>query len=204
MVIRYLGHSCFYIQGEEFSVVTDPFKDIGYDVERVTCDYALSSHSHFDHDNFGGVNASVCVTKPTEIFNAIESYHDEVKGKKRGKNNIFVFTLDGVKFCHMGDIGEFDSLEKLKEVGDIDVLFIPVGGTYTIDSRGAMYYIENLRPKIAVPMHYRSGACNLDISTIDGFLSLAEKYRFAGKTFNINKEGLSTIKNTEIIIMEEG
>lgn len=203
MQIKYLGHSSFYIKGNDFSVVTDPFKDIGYDIERVSCDYAISSHSHFDHDNFGGVDAKRNVTCSTDIFTVIDSFHDEVGGKKRGLNKVFVFYVDGVKFCHTGDIGETQTLERLKNEGRIDVLFIPVGGTYTIDARQAKLYIEGLNPKIAIPMHYKNGASNLDIDPIDDFLTLIKEYKFVGKKFDIDESLLNDIEKTQIWIPEE-
>ena len=91
MFVKYLGHSAFYLKGKEFSVVTDPFSDIGYVVERVDCDYALSSHAHFDHNYFDGVNARKNVTECYGPFTAIPCWHDEVCGGKRGANNAFFF-----------------------------------------------------------------------------------------------------------------
>lgn len=202
MQTEYLGHSSFFIKGKSFSVVTDPFKGIGYDIEKVSCDYAISSHAHFDHDNFGGVDAKHNVTTATDIFRVIDSYHDDAQGKKRGKNRVYIFRVDGIKFCHMGDIGEMQTLEKLKKESRIDVLFIPVGGTYTINAEEAMRYIDALNPKIAIPMHYKSGASNLDIATIDKFLNLAKNYKFVGKVFNIDEEILRNIENTQIWIAE--
>lgn len=202
MQIEYLGHSSFFIKGKSFSVVTDPFKDIGYDIKRVSCDYAISSHSHFDHDNFDGVDAKQNVTSANDIFRVIDSYHDDVQGKKRGENKVFIFYDDGIKFCHAGDIGEMQTLEKLKKDGKIDVLFIPVGGTYTIDAIKAMRYIDELKPKIAIPMHYKNGASNLDIDTIDNFLNLAKNYKFVGKTFDIDENILRDIDDTQIWIPE--
>ena len=93
MLVKYLGHSAFYLKGKEFSVVTDPFSDIGYGVERVDCDYALSSHAHFDHNYFDGVNARKNVTECYGPFTSIPCWHDEVCGGKRGANNAFFFEL---------------------------------------------------------------------------------------------------------------
>lgn len=170
MKITYLGHSSFLIEGKEKSVVTDPFKDIGFDVERVSADYCTVSHHHFDHDNCDGVDVKKVVDKSTEGFLAIDSYHDANLGAKRGKNQIFKFKIDGITFCHLGDLGEYFSADLVEEIGLVDVLFIPVGGTYTIDAKEAVKFATAISAKITVPMHYRTNRSNIDIAPIGEFL----------------------------------
>ena len=170
MKITYLGHSCFLIEGEQMSVVTDPFKDIGYDVERVKADYCTISHSHFDHNNFEGVNAKTIITKSHPEFLAIDTYHDERLGALRGKNIVFKFSIDGVTFCHLGDLGEFFSQDLVDEIGEVNVLFIPVGGKYTIDGKEAVKYANAISAKITVPMHYATPKSQIDVSDASAFL----------------------------------
>lgn len=170
MRITYLGHACFLIEGDKISVVTDPFKDIGYDVERVSADYCTVSHSHFDHDNVAGVDVKEIVKGPHPKFLAIDSYHDERLGSLRGKNTIFKFEIDGITFCHLGDLGEYFSQDLVEEIGKVDVLFIPVGGTYTIDGKEAVKYAEAISAKITIPMHYSTPKSNIDVSDARPFL----------------------------------
>lgn len=170
MRITYLGHACFLIEGSGYSVVTDPFKDIGYDLKRVSADYCTVSHSHFDHDNVEGVDVKEVVRGPHPKFLAIDSYHDANLGALRGKNTIFKFEIDGVRFCHLGDLGEYFSQDLADEIGEVDVLFIPIGGKYTIDSHEAVKYANAISAKITVPMHYSTPRSNIDVSDEKAFL----------------------------------
>ena len=170
MRITYLGHACFLIEGKEKSVVTDPFKDIGYDVERVEADYCTVSHGHFDHNNVDGVCVKEVVNGARSGFLAIDSYHDGHLGALRGKNIIFKFEIDGIKICHLGDLGEYFSQDLVDEIGEVDVLFIPVGGKYTIDHVEAVKYANAISAKITIPMHYATPYSNIDVGEVKPFL----------------------------------
>lgn len=205
MIIKYLGHSSFYVVGKDKSVVTDPFGDIGYDIERVSADYVTVSHGHFDHSNVGGVNAKRVIVGSCDGFTSINCKHDEYGGSKRGENRIFLFTVDGVKFCHLGDIGEYRNSSLVEKIGNPDVLFVPVGGNYTIDAAGAVWYIEAIKPKIAVPMHFGTNRSRIDVAPIDDFIRRAEKssYKFAIKKYTdtIEFDADSLPVRTEIVVL---
>ena len=96
--------------------------------------------------------------------------------------------IDGLSLCHMGDIGEECSENLAKELGEVDVLFIPVGGTYTVDSLGAKKYIDRLQPKVVIPMHYKPEDGALDIAPIHSFLSL-----YSSKDIQFVKDGVLEI-----------
>ena len=153
MEIEYLGHSSFFLKGNEKSVVTDPFDGVGYAMKRVECDYCLVSHEHFDHCYTDGVKCRKIIRTSEDGFVVIDSYHDHNLGALRGKNRIFLFSVDGIKFCHMGDIGEYYSDRLIEEIGEPDVLFIPVGGNYTTDGKEAAKFAAAIKAKITVPMH---------------------------------------------------
>ncbi len=180
MKIQYLGHSCYVVIDEKGTkVLTDPYQKVGYEMPKGVCaDVVTVSHGHFDH-NFGeGVKTDIVLTA-TERFckNGVEiygvkSYHDPKKGALRGENIIYIYEMDGKRLCHMGDIGEECSAEIAQRIGKIDILFIPVGGTYTVDALGAKKYVDALRPKVVVPMHYKPKDGTLDIDGISSFLSL--------------------------------
>lgn len=199
MLIKYLGHSSFLIEGKEKSVVTDPFDGIGYAVKRVEADYCTVSHEHFDHNFVNGVNAKRIIRDSEDGFTAIEVFHDTDFGKKRGKTRIIKFDVDGVTFCHLGDVGENFS-ERLKErIGKTDVLFVPVGGNYTIDAKEAKKYIEGINPKIAIPMHYKFGKSELDIDGIEKFTAQYRDVVYKSGETEIFKDTLP--KTTEIVVM---
>jgi L-ascorbate metabolism protein UlaG (beta-lactamase superfamily) len=117
------------------------------------------------------VTTSEDCTKKGVNISGVESYHDEDKGAKRGENIIFKFEMDGIKFCHLGDLGEPLSAQQVQDIGDVDVLFCPVGGTFTVDAEGAWKVINEIKPKVIIPMHYRVGGLSLSIAPLDGFLA---------------------------------
>ena len=172
MKIEYFGHSCFLMRSEGgVRFLTDPYTGVGYDMPRAEAEYVTCSHGHFDHtfvEGVGGVREVISSPGAYERggwkLEGIPAFHDEVRGARRGKNIVFVFEADGLRLCHMGDIGEAPSARLLDAIGRPDVLFIPVGGTYTVDAAGALDWIRAVRPGIAVAMHFRAPGCTLDIA----------------------------------------
>ncbi len=104
----------------------------------------------------------------------IKSYHDDSSGTRRGENVMFKFTLDKINFCHLGDLGHLLDDEIIEQLGDIDILFVPVGNVFTIGPKEAWKVINAIKPKAAIPMHYRVGGLSLSIKPIDPFLQGAE------------------------------
>ena len=200
MKIKYLGHSAFLIEGKDKSVVTDPFSGIGYDVERVSADYCTVSHEHYDHDYVDGVDAKTVIRSARDGFLAIDSYHDANLGALRGKNTIFKFTVDGVTLCHMGDIGEYFSDALAEEIGEVDVLFIPVGGNYTVNGKEAAVYMHNLHAKIVIPMHYKTPRSEIDIDGLDKFLAhVCTEVVNAGEEIEVTKENLPSVTTVTVM-----
>ncbi len=198
--IRWHGHACFEISNE-VTIVTDPHdgKSLGIPPPTVQGDIILVSHDHFDHNSVKTVEKenSTIIRDPKERevsgvkIRGVTVYHDEAKGAKRGENNIYIFTLDGVTFCHLGDLGHTLDKEVVEEIGKIDILFIPVGGTYTVDAKQAWEVAKSLNPRIIVPMHYKIEGLSLPIATVDEFLDEAEyKVLKVGNEIDIEKEEL--------------
>ncbi|MCD6236350.1 MAG: MBL fold metallo-hydrolase [Thermoplasmata archaeon] len=198
--IRWHGHACFEVTND-LTVVTDPHdgRSIGIPTPSVKGDIILVSHDHYDHNSTKTVEkeGSTIVRglgkrkiKNVEI-EGIPSYHDEVKGKKRGENTIFKFTVDGIKFCHLGDLGHVPDDELVNKIGDVDVLFIPVGGTFTLDANGAWITANKINPRIVIPMHYKIQGLSLPISDVNPFLA-KNKYRVVhvGNEIDIEKDEL--------------
>jgi len=103
-------------------------------------------------------------------FNGIPTYHDEVQGEQRGSNTIFCFEVDGVKVCHLGDLGHQLTDKQVAEIGKVDILLVPVGGFYTIDATVASKVCDQLKPKVIIPMHFKTNKCAFPISGADEFL----------------------------------
>jgi L-ascorbate metabolism protein UlaG (beta-lactamase superfamily) len=179
MRITWHGHACFEVQGEKVTVVTDPHDGKSLGIHPPSCrpDLVLVSHDHFDHNSIRVLKGQFATVKEPgqkEVkgvkVKGIEVAHDEAGGAKRGKVLMFRFELDGVSFLHCGDLGHALSPEQLKLVGGVDVIFIPVGGVFTVDGRRAKDVIRDISPKVAVPMHYRYGGLSLSIQPLDTFL----------------------------------
>lgn len=181
MKLQYLGHACFRIISEMgTTIVCDPFKSdwVGFDMARVRCDVVTISHHHGDHDCMESI-----VGSPAELdveiscaaddiaVESISTYHDDVKGAKRGGNLVFTFLVDGLKVAHMGDIGCLDD-NVVRRLKGYDVLLLPVGGTFTVDAEGAKWYVDQIQPKIVIPMHYKTAEHSFDVDGVDKFLAL--------------------------------
>ena len=181
MKIEYLGHSCFKLtESTGTSVICDPYDEaVGYGVPEMSADAVTVSHHHYDHDAVKSVKGSPVIIEkecsydlPGVEINAIKSFHDGEEGKLRGGNLIFKFRMDGIDVCHLGDLGEECSSALIDELLPVNVLLIPVGGTYTIDAEMAKEYVDRIMPEVVIPMHYRDKGCKLDIDKVDAFLNL--------------------------------
>ena len=188
MKIRYLGHACFEFTSQNGTkVITDPYTKVGYELPNgLSADLVTVSHGHFDHCYTQAVKTNCIIRDSGKYFIqgveicSISSFHDGAQGALRGNNVIYKMKMDGITLCHMGDIGEECSETLANEIGFVDVLFIPVGGTYTVDSYGAKEYIQRLQPKVVIPMHYKPEDGALDIAGIESFVRLypVEEIRF--------------------------
>lgn len=199
--IRWHGHSCFEITND-VTIITDPHdgKSIGIPSPHVQADIILVSHDHYDHNKVKTVekDTSKIITdkrrKTISNINivGIESFHDHCCGDKRGSNIIFKFTADDINFCHLGDLGHELDEKTLKSLGEVDVLFVPIGGTYTIDADQAWKIIQLIKPKITIPMHYKIEGLSLPIAGIEEFLeNTPYKVLKVGNEIDIEKEEFS-------------
>ncbi|HIU33736.1 MAG TPA: MBL fold metallo-hydrolase [Candidatus Pullichristensenella excrementigallinarum] len=180
MKLKWYGHSCFSLSYEGGPVlVTDPFDDsVGYPLCIATCDFVLTSHDHYDHNyvqSLSGNPERIADTRSREMKNGVRIYgidcfHDDAGGSKRGKNRIFVLEGEGLRIAHLGDLGHLLSAEQLKALGKIDILLIPIGGTYTITTPEAAELIDAIRPHTAIAMHFRTDACHFPITDEKEFL----------------------------------
>ena len=212
MKIKWLGHASFLITSDSgVRVITDPYTrggGITYGQIQETADIVTVSHKHQDHNNVGAVKG-----KPTVIdapgtrnvkgveFRGVSCYHDGAKGAQRGSNIIFCFIVDGVHVCHLGDLGHELDAEKMKEIGAVDVLFVPVGGFYTIDARQAASVCEALNPKVVIPMHVKTAKCDYPITGVEDFLKGRKNVnRVSASETEIKKDKLPA--ETETIVLQ--
>ena len=168
MKLIWHGHSCFTLISQDGILVFDPYKNHcvpGLELPDLKADIVLCSHNHDDHNAKELVKLSQ--NKATFQIQKIQTYHDDQFGKLRGKNIVHIVQTEDMKVVHMGDIGcDFD----MKGIINCDVLLIPVGGFYTIDTKTALQFIQKIHPRIVIPMHYRSNDFGYDVlSTVDEF-----------------------------------
>ncbi len=197
MTINWYGQSCFRLESKGISVLIDPFsKEIGLRMPRLNDSIFLVTHEHYDHNNAGGTTPEQFLIRgPGEYeksgihFEGIMSYHDNTQGTQRGLNTIYLVRMEDMRLCHLGDLGQSKLTdEQVEAIGDVDVLFIPVGGKYTIDGREAAEIIKQIEPKIIIPMHYKVAGLNIDIEGPQKFLKEigikpeeVETYKIAAK-----------------------
>ena len=199
--IRWLGHACFLITaGDGTRILTDPFDDtLGYDLPAVSADIVTVSHAHFDHNNVGVVQGSPeVVDSPGDRsfggvrIRGVQTCHDTKGGALRGRNIVFIIETDDITVCHAGDLGHVPSDETEKTIGRVDVLLIPVGGTYTLDAKGAQEAVRKLDPRIVIPMHYKTP--DLEMTELDGaerFLAgLSRVERTSGAIYTVQASSL--------------
>ncbi|MDD5530815.1 MAG: MBL fold metallo-hydrolase [bacterium] len=199
MRIKYLAHASFLFETENgIRIITDPYKSEGlggkikYTPIKEKTDIVLISHEHMDHNYTEDIQGNSTILNRIGVstingitFNGISSYHDNVAGTQRGKNTIFVFKADGMTFCHTGDLGHLITPELKNNIGKIDVLFIPIGGTYTITSEEAQKVVDILEPMIVVPMHYKTSGTTLPISNVEEFTKGKTNIKQAGTVAEI-------------------
>lgn len=178
ITLTWRGHSCFRIESDGYSVVTDPFTDDtvpGYGHVRETADEVICSHEHGDHNFRDGV--TVREEHPANPFRVtvVECPHDDAGGSKRGMNKIHVFDNGTLRVAHFGDIGcPLDEAQR-EAIGKLDAVMVPVGGFYTMEPDGIAELMEQLAPRVIIPMHYRSDMFGYPvIGTLDAYLKLVK------------------------------
>ena len=214
MIITWYGQSLFEIcakdkNSNKITIVIDPFDEkIGLKVKRLKADILLITHYHFDHSNIKSIRKDYfLIDGPGEyeirgiFIKGISAYHDEYRGEKRGGVTIYTIKAEDLSICHLSDFGQNElNPEQLEELLNIDILLIPVGGVYTINSKSASKIINQIEPKIVIPMHYQIEKLNLKLDSLNEFLSVLgiERKEVLDK-LNIKKTDLPA--STKIIVL---
>lgn len=178
MVITWYGQSCFRIQSGELVLITDPFhKEMtGLRPPSGQADIVTISHEHEDHNNRDAIKGNpFIIDGPGEYslkgadIAGIQSSHNTKDGQERGNNIIFLIDMEDIRICHLGDQGQKLSDKQLEEIQGVDVLFVPAGGTYTLNAEEALEVINQLEPKIIIPMHYKVEGLKINLDSVDKF-----------------------------------
>lgn len=189
MKLIWNGHACFSLECKDGVIVFDPFEDGSVPGIRnldLSADLVLCSHEHHDHN----ARSKVTLSNTNKNFNitTIDCFHDDMNGTLRGKNKIHKITTEDQSVVHLGDLGHI--LDNIDEIKNCDVLLIPVGGHYTIDSNTAKQLIDLIQPRITIPMHYRTDEFGFDvISHLNEFTKLYPNIIYHNSnTLEITKE----------------
>lgn len=214
MLIRWLGHASFLLEAADGTkVITDPYESGAYgggimhtsiDIQP---DIVTVSHDHADHGYVEGVpgNFEVVRTPGEKTIKGIEikgigCFHDLEHGALRGTNVMYVITVDGFRIAHLGDLGHELAECELEAMGQIDVLLIPVGGYYTIDAEQATRAVEQINPKLVIPMHFKNEKINLTIGPVDDFLKGKQNVRMPDASqIEVTKDSLPADSETVVL-----
>jgi L-ascorbate metabolism protein UlaG (beta-lactamase superfamily) len=194
MQVEWYGQSAFRLTDGARTVFIDPFDDVApmaqrglrWDypaIEGVEADLLLVTHEHLDHNGVGAIAGEPPTLRSTagrlespigEVL-AVASEHDAAAGTERGPNTLFVFTLGGRRVAHLGDLGQSDLREEQAQaLGDVDLLFVPIGGGPTIGAEQAAAIAGRLNARIVVPMHHRTERIDF-LESVDAFAQSAQR-----------------------------
>ena len=190
--LTWLGHACFALEADDYRILLDPYAP-GYvpGLGRVpmSANRVLCSHDHADH-GWQGVPVLLNEIHCPFTVTAISSFHDEDMGSKRGLNTIHVIEYEGIRVAHLGDLGHDLDEDAIEALGALDVVLIPIGGTYTLDCQQASDLVDKLQVKTVIPMHYRRGDMGFDVlQTLEEFLILRPGHQeLPGNTLEITDD----------------
>ena len=217
MKVKYYGHASFKLTTDNgVRIIFDPYESGafggGLTYGKITdeADLVLTSHDHADHNHVADIRGKFTRIDKEGAYDvagvkiqAIPCFHDPSQGKERGKNLMFVLEADGLRVTHVGDLGHVLDAAAVKKLGPVDVLLLPVGGFYTIDANEATRVMNDVKPKVTIPMHFKTEKCGFPIATVDDFT--AGKARV--QTLNASEAEFTrdTLpKEPEIIVLKHG
>jgi L-ascorbate metabolism protein UlaG (beta-lactamase superfamily) len=176
--ITWYGHACFAIRNRDITVLMDPVPAAsGYDTQRPAADIVTVSHGHQGHSALDEIEPGFrLINGPGEyeiqevFINGIQTYHDAERGKKLGKNTVYVVELEELVICHLGDIGHVLTDQQVELISSVDVLIVPVGGGPIITPAQASEIIAQIEPSVVIPMQFRTDRGDLERESVDGFI----------------------------------
>jgi len=215
MKIKWYGHAAFLITSDQGTkIIIDPYEpmafggQLSYGKINDRVDIVITSHDHADHNYTKELPGTPQVVKGTGSktikgisMKGIPTYHDPSKGSERGANTIFHLKVDNIQLCHLGDLGHLLNDKELAEIGPVDILLIPVGGFFTIDPKEATRVMEQIKPKVVIPMHFKTEKCGFPIAPVEDFLK-GKKNTKRPKTSEANFAQSTLPQQMEIVVLE--
>lgn len=209
-----LGLSSFRIRGKDASIVTDPYESsmVGLRFPKVEATIVTVSHEHEDHNNVAAVGGSPFVVRGPGEYEVsgvavigIATFHDEAGGAKRGPNTVYRMEVDGISIAHLGDLGHTLSSQQVDALDGVDILLAPVGGVYSLSAQQALAVINELEPKIVIPMHY--GRAELNQAIFGSLAPVSAFLKEVGKEGIVPQPKLSTSRDKlpgelQVVVLE--
>lgn len=209
MEIKFHGYACFSIKDGKITIVTDPYSDkIGLKMPVLRADVVTVGHDNDAHNNVSAIEGTPMILNwPGEYekegihFKGIHSFHNTKEDKEQLENIIFVINFNNIRFCHLSAQGTKLTPEQLEQVGDVDVLFVPVGKSGSMDAKKAKEVIEQIEPRVIIPMAYHSEGSKKGLDTVGSFLSIMGAEGLAAvDTFVVKKSELPE-DNSKIVVL---
>lgn len=209
MEIDWFGHACFRLKSREATLIADPYsKEIGLSFPKPRGDIVTISHDHPGHSYAAGVKGDPKVLDGPgeyEIKNVfvtgIQTAHDKKNGKERGANTVYVIEMDGLKICHLGDLGHVPTQPQAEAIGDVDVLLVPVGGVSTITGNEAAEIVSLIEPHIVIPMHFANEDLKFKLETTAKFFKeMGLKASKPVESLKVTKDSLPS--ETQVVLLE--
>jgi L-ascorbate metabolism protein UlaG (beta-lactamase superfamily) len=208
MKLIWHGHSCFemdFANGPR--VIADPFDEkVGYPVCRAEADVVTNSHAHGDHNYVAGLSGDFArLNRPGRFafedltVTGIKSFHDAEGGARRGPNIIFIYEAEGLRIAHLGDLGHMPDDAQFAALSGLDLMLIPIGGYYTIDTRTAVEVIRRAKPRVAVAMHFLTPVMNFPISDEKQFVELTVAKYACAQEIEITRENVGGLPGAIVL-----
>ncbi|MGC8982281.1 MAG: MBL fold metallo-hydrolase [Desulfurococcaceae archaeon] len=208
MIVAWHGHACVSLTINSYVVVIDPHDgaSIGLKKPDVRGDLILVTHDHFDHNAVNAVSKDR--SRVFKMFygetliddikvTGLRTFHDKQKGRRRGENAVYIVEAKGFRVAHLGDLGEIPSEDVVARLRGVDLLAIPVGGTFTIEPEEAWELVKLVNPINVMPMHYWIPGTTLPLKPVDAFLKLIKGYEIV--KLATNKFDLRDFKNKVVV-----
>ncbi|MVX66980.1 Zn-dependent hydrolase [Clostridium chromiireducens] len=211
MQITWYGHSCFLIKTSMGKrILIDPFdSSLGYDNNFPKCDLITISNNHFDSSYINDLNLKTKVINETGKFDmnfikveGLNSFHDKYNGLKRGPNIIYIFNDNEYSLCHLGDLGHIPCVSTLEKLRNIDILFIPIGGHFTLNGYEAAKLCKLISPEYIIPMHYKTNKTSLYLDDPKNFIiSMKNIKKVHSNILDTTKLGLDLKSNCILLTL---
>lgn len=172
MEIKFFGHLCFRIKGKDVVLITNPLDpSLGIKLPSLAADILVSSDKK-KQVKLDLIDKAVNRQEPFVIDNPgeYEVGGSFILGVQAEKNTLYVMTIDGLRLAFLSGLNKILSEKQLEELDGVDILFLAVGEKDGLSSKLAVEIINQIEPKIIIPMAYKISQLKLDLASIEDFL----------------------------------